>query len=154
MYIRPIKTKKSIQHELLVVDILRTAHVVGAKLEQVHKSHGITSPQYNILRILRGARPEMLGVGEVKDRMVYSNSDVSRLLDRLVSKGLVDREVCPDNRRRMDVSISSEGLSLLDTLDGAMYDELDGFYHQVVSEERLPMMREELEKIAKATSKQ
>jgi DNA-binding MarR family transcriptional regulator len=112
------------------------------------KEHDLTMPQYNILRILRGAKGD-LSLGEVKERMLFDTSDVSRMLDRLVKKDLVHRNICPENRRKLDVCISENGLELLTDLDRKLSDRLDGFYKEVITEAEAKEMTRKLEQIAK-----
>jgi len=112
------------------------------------KEHDLTMPQYNILRILRGAKGD-LSLGEMKERMLFDTSDVSRMLDRLVKKDLVHRNICPENRRKLDVCISDNGLELLKDLDRKLSERLNGFYKEVISEAEALEMTERLEQIAK-----
>ncbi len=124
--------KDPIINELLVVEIIRTSEILNHRINRLLKDYELTNPQYNILRILRGANGD-ISVGQVKERMLFSTSDVSRLLDRLVKKGLIHRNICPDNRRKMDVTISKIGLQVLEKLDVEMARALDGFYEKEVS---------------------
>jgi len=77
----------------------------------------IGSSQYNILRILRGAKGP-LAIMTIRDRMFTEQPSITRLIERLVERGFVDREPCGDDRRRMDCTITAEGLAVLDRLDG------------------------------------
>lgn len=81
------------------------------------KKHGITGAQFNILRILRGQYPNPASINLLKERMLDKMSDASRLVDRLLQKGLVDRKICPEDRRRVEVVITEEGLNLLKEID-------------------------------------
>jgi DNA-binding MarR family transcriptional regulator len=81
------------------------------------KKSGITGAQYNILRILRGQYPNPASVNLLKERMLDKMSDASRLVERLLQKDLVDRKICPDDRRRVEVIITERGLNLLKELD-------------------------------------
>lgn len=128
---RMTKSKKGNIHEIMIVDMMETSDFISNNILSLLKSYGLTRVQYNILRILRGARPEILGVGEVKSRMRFSNSDVSRLIHRLLLKELVDRKICPQNRRKMDVTISEEGLKVLKKIDLELIDVCHNFYSDV-----------------------
>jgi DNA-binding MarR family transcriptional regulator len=81
------------------------------------KEYKVTGAQFNILRILRGQHPNPASVNLLKERMLDKMSDASRLVDRLISKGFVDRKICPDDRRRVEVKITDAGLSLLEKID-------------------------------------
>lgn len=128
------KQEKNI-HEQLIVDLIHTGNMIEGVISGLLKEAGITSVQYNILRILRGALPEPLTVGEVKNRILYSNSDVTRLIDRLVGKGVVSRKACEENRRRVHVSITGKGLNLLDELAPKIAGSLNNFYSSSVTNE-------------------
>ena len=77
----------------------------------------ITHQQYNILRILRGSYPQPLSTLQIRERMLDKMSDTSRIVDRLVSKGVVEKRVCPTDKRLVDVTISDKGQKLLTKLD-------------------------------------
>ncbi len=81
------------------------------------KKHDITPEQYNVLRILRGAYPKPLMLGDVTCRMLDKSSNATRLVEKLRIKGYVKRELCPTNRRQVDITITEKGLSLLTKLD-------------------------------------
>lgn len=78
----------------------------------------LTFPQYNVLRILRGARPEALSCGTISQRMLTRDSDLTRLLDRLDERGLIRRARDPLDRRSVTTTITEAGLQLLRKLDG------------------------------------
>jgi len=81
------------------------------------KGEGLTHRQYNVLRILRGARPEALTCGEIAERMISRDPDITRLLDRLDKQGLVARHRDEADRRAVRTKISPDGLNLLERLD-------------------------------------
>ena len=143
-----MQTKKApIVHEVLIVEIMRTSEILQHRIGALLKDYELTNPQYNILRILRGAEDE-ISVGQVKERMLFSTSDVSRLLDRLVKKGLVHRNICPNNRRKMDVGISKIGLQVLEKLDTEMARALDGFYDQLLTKGEAEEITTKLKRIS------
>ena len=100
-----------------VVGLLRTADAIKRSLAHVIEPHGITPQQYNVLRILRGAAPEGLPTLTIGERMVEQTPGVTRLIDRLERKGLVERIPCPKDRRRVFCQITPKGLNLLEELD-------------------------------------
>lgn len=81
------------------------------------KSHGVTPGQYNVLRILRGARSEALTCSEIAGRMITRDPDITRLLDRLDGRKLITRERDPEDRRVVRTRIADPGLELLAGLD-------------------------------------
>lgn len=100
-----------------LVGLLRTADVVRRQLSEVVEPKGITLQQYNVLRILRGAGAEGLPTLEISHRMVEQTPGITRLLDRLELKQLVQRERCPVDRRQVLCTITNSGLELLKGLD-------------------------------------
>jgi DNA-binding MarR family transcriptional regulator len=116
-----IKQRKpfaSLEQEVFL-EVLRTGHALVHDLVELLKPYGLTQPQYNVLRILRGAGPAGLPTGEVGDRMVASREpDVTRLLVRMEERGLLERERRTDNRRFVTARITREGLKVLKALDG------------------------------------
>jgi DNA-binding MarR family transcriptional regulator len=81
------------------------------------KKFGVSTAQYNILRILRGQYPNPASVILLKERMLDKMSDASRIVERLKQKGLLEREICSDDRRRVEVKINEKGLALLKEMD-------------------------------------
>jgi DNA-binding MarR family transcriptional regulator len=116
-----IKQRKpfaSLEQEVFL-EVLRTGHALVHDLVELLKPYGLTQPQYNVLRILRGAGAAGLPTGEVGDRMVASREpDVTRLLVRMEDRGLLERERRTDNRRVVTARITREGLRVLKALDG------------------------------------
>jgi DNA-binding MarR family transcriptional regulator len=110
---RPFKSKA----QEATVALLRTADVVRRRLTRVVERHGITLQQYNVLRILRGAGGEPMSALDVADRLIEETPGVSRLLDRLVTRGLIQRDRCSRDRRRLECTITRKGLELLARLD-------------------------------------
>ncbi|MBU0476112.1 MAG: MarR family transcriptional regulator [Bacteroidetes bacterium] len=108
---------KSDYHKL-AVNIIYTHGWLINKQTNIFKKFDITAAQFNILRILRGQHPNPVPVSLLKDRMLDKMSDASRLVERLRAKGLVDRKICSEDRRRVNVLITKKGLDLLTVLDG------------------------------------
>src|SRR5216683_1961369 len=127
--IRQRRPFPSVAHEAIVA-LLRTADLVRRQVATLVEPHGITTQQYNVLRILRGAGADGLPTLEVADRMIEQTPGVTRLLDRLEAKELVRRQRCPKDRRQHLCWISPEGLSLLDKIDAqttrALEDSMKG----------------------------
>lgn len=105
------------RHEEAFLNLQRTANVLMQDFSQSLKRHGLTPTQYNALRILRGAHPEPLPCGEVGLRMVTPVPDVTRLLNRLAARQLLERSRDDRDRRVVRVQITEEGLDLLAGLD-------------------------------------
>lgn len=119
-------TFKSEYHKLLV-NILYTGSWIQGRVATRLKPHGITPQQFNILRILRGQHPKPARVQLLPERMLDNMSNASRLVERLRQKGLVDRKICKNDRRAVDVIITDLGLNLLKQLDETEQDWLTVF---------------------------
>ena len=104
------------------LNIVRTAIALDDDLDEVMRLAGITLPQYNVLRILRGAEPTGLCRGELGDRMLTRMPDVTRLLDRMEKAGLVRRARETTDRRQVRTHITPEGRRLLAVHDDAVYE--------------------------------
>jgi MarR family transcriptional regulator, organic hydroperoxide resistance regulator len=100
-----------------VVSLLRTVDVVRRRIAETIEPHGVTTQQYNVLRILRGAGDEGLPTLEVAARMIEQTPGITRLLDRLEAKSLVRRERCQHDRRQVLCWITPAGRDLLAPLD-------------------------------------
>lgn len=94
----------------------------------------ITMQQFNILRILRGSHPAPLSTLQIRERMLDKMSDTSRIVDRLIAKGLVKKKVSGKDRRLVDVIITVKGRRLLNKLDQRQ-DELDGILKNLSEDE-------------------
>ncbi|MGB7602021.1 MAG: MarR family transcriptional regulator [Candidatus Sulfotelmatobacter sp.] len=102
--------------EAVFLELLRTTDMLSRGLVQVLKIEDVSSTQYNVLRILRGA-PEGLACGEIASRMITRDPDVTRLLDRLEKRELISRCRETKDRRTVRARIAPEGLKLLARLD-------------------------------------
>ena len=114
---RTIRSPKGALEAEVFVSLLRTADVLTRAAEDLVKSHELSGTQYNVLRILRGAGPEGLACREVGCRMISRDPDITRLLDRMESRGLIARAREAHDRRVVKTRITEAGLALLDKLD-------------------------------------
>jgi DNA-binding MarR family transcriptional regulator len=115
------------EYEKLIVNLIYTNSWLSEQQHKIFKPFGITAPQYNVLRILRGQYPEPCTVNSIIDRMLDRMSNASRIVDRLETKELVERKVCKTDRRAKDVVITEAGLTLLDRVDEASGTWIHGF---------------------------
>jgi DNA-binding MarR family transcriptional regulator len=145
---RDIRQKKpfvSVQEEVLL-SILRTADLATVPMNDVLRESGLSASQYNVLRILRGSAPEGLPCGEISERMVRRDPDLTRLLDRLDARGLVLRNRDTRDRRVVRAAITEAGLKLLAELDGPVDESVKRtLSHMPVS--RLKTLLELLEEL-------
>jgi DNA-binding MarR family transcriptional regulator len=102
--------------EAAFLELLRTTDLLSRGLVKVLKAEGVSPTQYNVLRILRGA-PEGLACGEIANRMITRDPDITRLVDRLEKRQLISRCRETEDRRTVRVRIAPEGLQVLGRLD-------------------------------------
>jgi DNA-binding MarR family transcriptional regulator len=100
----------------LIINLIYTYNQISGQMATLLQPHGLTMQQYNILRILKGQYPNPSTNNLVKDRMLDRNSDVTRLIDRMIRNGLVTRTSCEKDRRRVDILITQQGLDVLDAI--------------------------------------
>ena len=129
-----VQKKFDSDYHKLTVNIFYTSHWLANLHSAALKPHNLTIQQFNILRILRGQYPEVVNLKLIKERMLDKMSDVSRLVERLREKGLVERKICPKDRRNIDVCITENGLDLLKELDKDI-EKLDRLFSNLSHEE-------------------
>lgn len=112
-------------HQKAVINLIYTSNWLQSKHHGYFKKFGITGQQFNILRILKGQHPASISATAIKSRLLDQNSDVSRLLDRLVAKNLITKSTCPKDKRATDVNITPQGMDLLKEIDKEQ-TEIDG----------------------------
>lgn len=111
------KSARPSQTQLAYVALLAAADKLKGLFERLCAPFDITGQQYNVLRILRGAEPDGLPTLTIAQRMIETTPGITRMIDRLESKGLVDREIRPHDRRCVYCRITPKGLKLLKALD-------------------------------------
>ncbi len=119
--IRQTKPFSNLEEEALVA-MQRTADRLHWRLSEMLKEHGLSPTQYNALRILRGARDEGRSCSEIAERMINRDPDITRLIDRLEHRGLVERSREDRDRRVVTTRITAAGLDLLESLDRPIED--------------------------------
>jgi DNA-binding MarR family transcriptional regulator len=100
-----------------LINLLYTANLIGDAVMQLLKEHGLTSQQYNILRVLRHFREEDVNLNFLRHRMLDKHSDVSRIVQKLYEKRLISRKENKSDRRNKSLNITEKGLKLLAELD-------------------------------------
>lgn len=111
-----------VPEEAVFLELMRTAEKLSRPIEELLKTEDLSSPQYNVLRILRGSR-DGLTCGEIAKRMITRDPDITRLLDRLEKRGLISRRRDAEKDRRLVLTrITEAGLDLLDGLDYPVRD--------------------------------
>jgi len=139
-----VKTPQAIQmssfaspQEQLALTVLHTASPMLNHHRALLKPYGITPEQFNILRILRGQQGHPLALRDISGRMIDRNSNTSRLVDKLIAKGLVRREPCPSDRRRVDIALTDEGDTLTAELKAVMDENMRSLQSVWTSENAL-----------------
>jgi len=130
----------------VVLNLLCTSNYISEKYTVFFKNFEITGPQYNVLRILRGQKGCPANLSTIQERMVHKNSNAGRLIDKLLLKGLVERNTCKENRRKIEVLITKSGLDLLHTIDPKL-DELEKISLGKLSVEEATVLNNLLEKL-------
>ncbi|MEE3999273.1 MarR family transcriptional regulator [Tenacibaculum sp. FZY0031] len=124
------------------INIKYTANWINSKENEFFKQYSISPQQFNILRILRGAR-KAIKVQTIKDRMIERAPNATRLMDKLCEKNLIERERCEDDRRVVYISITQQGKKLLKTIDDKLHlDFIDN-----LTEEEATQLSKLLDKI-------
>tara|TARA_B100000929_G_scaffold291183_1_gene288869 strand:+ start:13527 stop:14057 length:531 start_codon:yes stop_codon:yes gene_type:complete len=113
-----LKTKAKLSiHKKVLINLQLTSAQASNEMMCLLKNYGISVPQFNVLRILRGQGNKPANLSTIQDRMVNKMSNTTRLVDKLIDKKLADRCICEENRRKVEILITQEGLNLLKELD-------------------------------------
>ena len=119
-----LKQKKDIPvREELDLNLQIAANILDSRFEKLISKFGITAPQYNVLRILKGVSPEGHPRCEIASRMLEIAPDITRLIDRLEKQGLVVRDRTKEDRRMSITKITAKGLKLVDEIQPHIEDE-------------------------------
>lgn len=108
------------EYQKVEINVLFTAAWLGKRSGNVLKPFNISWQQFNIMRILKGMYPKPATVKLLTERMIDKMSNASRLVDKLKAKGLVERHVCSEDRRRVNIQLTEEGIKVLDNASSAM----------------------------------
>jgi DNA-binding MarR family transcriptional regulator len=128
-------------------NLLKTANGLDVEFKKILDQYKLTHQQFNILRILKGSFPEPLSANDIKERMIFKNSDVTRLMDRLAAKEYIKRETCASNRRKIDILITQEGIKLLGEIAPSAKDFVESFFINKITEDEAKELYRILDKI-------
>jgi len=134
-------------HALAYFNLLKTGGWVEEKVKNALKPFNLTHAQLNALHILFDNDPEPVSANELKKRILVSNPDVTRLLDRLVKKGYVVRKTCPENRRKIDIFLTDSGRDLFVKAHLSAKQALGDFFEKQITEDEASELRRILRKI-------
>jgi len=127
------------------VNVIFSSGWCNEQMKQILAPYDITNQQFNILRILRGQYPAPSTINLLKSRMLDKMCDASRIVDRLVQKGLVVKKINPSDKRSVDIIISKKGLELLDQMDHEL--DLSGMVSANLSEDEAEQLNDLLDKL-------
>lgn len=116
-----IKTEKKIPLESrTIIHFMLVNNTISEAIANALKPFDVSPQQFNVLRILRGQNEKPANLSTINERMISKMSNTTRLVDKLIIKGYVDRITCPSNRRKVEISITTKGKTTLDKMDAAM----------------------------------
>jgi DNA-binding MarR family transcriptional regulator len=116
-----LKTKKVLpMHSRIAVHIMLVNNRIIEKVAEALKPFDVSIQQFNVLRILRGQKGEPANLSTIQERMINKMSNTTRLVDKLILKGFVDRSICKKNRRKVEIIITEKGISTLTAMDKAV----------------------------------
>ncbi|MGI9137451.1 MAG: MarR family winged helix-turn-helix transcriptional regulator [Sediminibacterium sp.] len=139
------------EFQKLGINIIYTANWLNEKIAHVLTNEEITQQQYNILRILRGSECP-LSTLKIRERMLDKMSDTSRIVDRLITMGLVEKNDCLKYKRLVDITLSNKGIALVEKLDH-YNDQIDAIL-KGVTEKDAQLMNQILDKIRASAAEQ
>ena len=111
------QSKFDSEQEKLMINVIYSANLLNLITSRLFKPYDLSPQQYNVLRILRGQKGKSIALMDIEHRMLDKSSNVSRLVDKLISKDLVNRSVSSKDRRRIEIIITSRGKSVLKEID-------------------------------------
>lgn len=139
-----IKTSNKLpESRRLILNILVTANYINDRIGEALKDFDLSIPQFNVLRILRGQKGEPANLSTIQERMVSRMSNTTRLVDKLITKGLVERITCEANRRKVEISITRKGLEFLQEVDPVI-DEIESEIASRINSGENELMNEKL----------
>ncbi|HSP11778.1 MAG TPA: MarR family transcriptional regulator [Salegentibacter sp.] len=139
-----IKTSNKLpESRRLILNILVTANYINDRIGEALKDFDISIPQFNVLRILRGQKGEPANLSTIQERMVSKMSNTTRLVDKLITKGLVERVTCEANRRKVEISITDKGLKFLKEVDPVI-DKIEAEITSRITSEENELMNKNL----------
>ena len=128
-----------------LLNVMYTQNVVSEKFNEILKPFDLSPEQFNVLRILRGQKGNPVNMCTIQERMIAKTSNTTRLVDKLLLKDLVIREICPENRRKMEITITEKGMELLQSLD-ALVESHEKSFAENLTDKELELLNELLEK--------
>ena len=129
-----------------LLNIMYTQNCTAEGFNEVLKNYDLSAEQFNVLRILKGQKGNPANMSVIQERMVAKTSNTTRLVDKLLLKELCTREVCPNNRRKIEVSLTEKGAQLLEKVNPEV-EEFETKWVGQLSTEELETLNDLLEKL-------
>lgn len=145
-----IQSKFKSDHHKLIVNLHLTYMRLTESFHNLLKDYNITATQYNVLRILRGQKQVPASIGLIKERMIERNSDISRVIDRLLKKNLIERKENKLDRRQRDIIINQKGLDLIALIEKPEDEFIESMSH--ISLDEIKIMNDLLDKLRSGNS--
>ncbi len=133
------------QPKSVMLNIMFTQNILSDSFSEIMKPFDLSAEQFNVLRILRGQKGCPANMCVIQERMIAKTSNTTRLVDKLLLKELVTREVCPENRRKIEVQITPKGMKILEILDPKII-YLENKFAQNLTSQELQELNQLLEK--------
>ena len=133
------------EYQKAMINLLYTYGWTIEQIKNIVANEGITHQQYNILRILKGSHPQPLSTLQIRERMLDKMSDTSRIVDRLIAKGLVKKIICKSDRRLVDVVITDKGKKLLEKMEPCS-EQMESIF-KILSEKEAAALNALLDKL-------
>ncbi|VXB09113.1 MarR family winged helix-turn-helix transcriptional regulator [Maribacter litoralis] len=131
-----IKTNKKMPlAKRTLIHVALVANKINEGVSTVLKPYDISVQQFNVLRILRGQNGKPANLSTINERMVTKMSNTTRLVDKLILKGFVNRTVCEKNRRKVEIVITENGLKILNEIDGILFEAEENMLKNFTKEE-------------------
>ena len=128
-------------------NLLKTSSWIEMQLKEALKPYGLTHSQLNVLSVLVKNHPEPLDAKTIKESLIVASPDVTRLIDRLVIKGFVDRKTCAANRRKIDISVTEEGMDYFLKVHRVARKTLNNYFEDQLTEDEARLMFKLLSKM-------
>tara|TARA_B100000809_G_C15139160_1_gene532141 strand:+ start:330 stop:788 length:459 start_codon:yes stop_codon:yes gene_type:complete len=130
-------------------NLLKTSSWIEMQIKEALKPYDLTHSQLNVLSVLVKSHPDPLDAKTIKESIIVASPDVTRLIDRLVIKGFVDRKTCPANRRKIDISVTENGMDFFFNVHRVAREALNNYFKDQLTEEEARMMYKLLGKMRK-----
>ncbi len=124
------------KNRMLAVSLLRVGNKMHEELNLFLKDFGVSLPQFNVLRILRGQKGMPANLSTINQHMIHKMSNTTRLIDKLIEKEYVKRTICSNNRRKIELFITPNGLSLLNEIDKVLAHKEAQLVGKITSDEK------------------